>query len=323
MKIGLDVMGGDFASDNPILGAIQAYKELPSSDTIILIGDQKIIENKLRQENFDPSKFEIVHASEVIEMAEHPVKAFSNKKDSSIGIGYKMLKMQKIDSFSSAGNSGAMLIGSIYSINTISGIIRPVTSAILPKENGGISILLDIGTNPDPKPDVMYQFAILGSIYAKEVYAISNPRVGLLNIGEEEEKGNMLAQYSFKLMKDTKDFNFIGNIEGRDFMEDKADVIVCDGFTGNIVLKQIESMYKFMIQRGFNDDYVKRLNYENYGGTPILGINSSVMLGHGISSSLAIKNMLLQSKNIYEAKLSEKIKKALSKYSENNINNKQ
>ncbi len=315
-------MGGDFAPDNTILGAIQALKELPASDCIVLIGDKKLIIDKLNQENYDPDNFDIIHTSEVIEMAEHPIKAFNQKKDSSLYVGFKMLKMQELDSFSSAGNTGAMLVGSIYSINTIPGIIRPCTSAILPKESGGITILLDVGTNPDPKPDVMFQFAILGSLYAKEVHGISNPRIGLLNIGEEEEKGNMLAQYTYKLLKDSKEFNFIGNIEGRDLLGDKCDVIVCDGFTGNVVLKQMESMYRFLMKRGFVDDYVKRFNYENFGGTPILGVNSSVMLGHGISSPLAIKNMLLHSKAMYEVQLTQKIKKALKRYPENNKRNK-
>lgn len=321
MKIGLDIMGGDFAPDNTVLGAIQSFKELPASDRIVLIGDKKIIVDKLNQEDCDPDNFDIVHTSEVIEMSEHPIKAFNQKKDSSLYVGFKMLKMQQLNSFSSAGNTGAMLVGSIYSINTIPGIIRPCTSAVLPKENGGISILLDVGTNPDPKPDVMFQFAILGSLYAKEVHGISNPRVGLLNIGEEEEKGNMLAQYTYQLLKDSKEFNFIGNIEGRDLLKDKCDVIVCDGFTGNVVLKQMEAMYRFLMKRGFVDDYVKRFNYENFGGTPILGVNSSVMLGHGISSPLAIKNMLLHSKAMYEVQLTQKIQKALRKYPENNKRN--
>jgi glycerol-3-phosphate acyltransferase PlsX len=246
-------------------------------------------------------------------MGEHPLKAYTKKKDSSITVGFRMLKEKKIGSFSSAGNSGAMIVGSIYSTNVIPGIIRPCTSAILPKENGGITILLDVGTNPDPKPDVMYQFAILGSIYAQHVHGIENPKVGLLNIGEEEEKGNLLSQTAFQIMKGSKVFNFIGNIEGRDFLKDKADVIVCDGFTGNVVLKQIESMYRFMTKRGITDNYVNRFNYENYGGTPILGINSSVVVGHGISSALAIKNMLLLSKEIHEAGLSQKIQKVLRK----------
>ncbi len=314
MKLGLDVMGGDFAPEACIQGAVMAKDTLPESDTIVLIGQEKVILEQLKKAEADPDDFDIVHAEEVITMGEHPLKAFTRKTASSISIGFKMLKGGKIDAFSGAGNSGAMLVGSMYTVNSIQGIIRPCTSAILPKESGGITILLDIGTNPDPKPDVLYQFAILGSIYAQEVYNIENPKIGLLNIGEEEEKGNLLAQHAFQIMKDSRKFNFIGNVEGRDLYNEKADVIVCDGFTGNVVLKQVESMYRMMMKRKLADDYIKRFNYENYGGSPILGINASVVLGHGISSPLAIKNMLLLSKEIHEAKLSDKIRMALNRY---------
>jgi len=191
MKIGLDVMGGDFAPDTTIAGAILAQKELDAKDTIVLIGDQTIIKNKLQQQNSNPKYFEIVHAPEVIGMGEKPIKAFSQKPNSSIGLGFKLLKSKKIDAFSSAGNTGAILVGAMYSVNTVPGVIRPSVSSIIPKENGGLSLLLDVGANPDSKPDVLYQFAILGSIYAKAILGIENPKVGLLNIGEEEEKGNL------------------------------------------------------------------------------------------------------------------------------------
>ncbi len=311
MRIGLDVMGGDYAPDATISGALKAYKELPSTVKIVLIGDEKIILSKLKENNFDPANFEIVHSSDVIQMAEHPVKAYSQKQDSSIAIGFNLLKDAKIDAFAGCGNSGAMLIGSMYSVNTIPGIIRPCTSVILPKENGEVGVLLDAGTNPDCKPDIIYQFGILGSLYAKYVHNIENPKVGLLNIGSEEEKGNLLCQSSFKLMKDSKDFNFIGNVEGRDLFKDKVDVVVCDGFTGNIVLKQTEAIYRLMIKRNLIDDYFNRFNYEIYGGTPILGVNSAVVIGHGISSPEAVKNMIFHSKSVCEANLVGKIKTAL------------
>jgi glycerol-3-phosphate acyltransferase PlsX len=313
MKIGLDVMGGDFAPKATIAGAIMANKELGTSDQIVLIGDEKIIYRQLKEENADPKDFHIVHAADEITMGEHPLKAFKTKPNSSINIGFSLLKAKEIDAFSGAGNSGAMVVGATYALKPITGVIRPCGAAILPKQNGGITILLDIGTNPDPKPDVMYQFGILGSIYAEFVYGIKNPKVGLLNIGEEEEKGNLLSQSAHQLMKDTNDFNFIGNVEGRDLLNDKADVIVCDGFTGNVVLKQMESMYRVLMKRGLMDDYTKRFNYENTGGSPILGINSSVVMGHGISSPIAIKNMLLLSKEISYADLYEKIAQTLNK----------
>jgi glycerol-3-phosphate acyltransferase PlsX len=312
MKIGLDVMGGDFAPGATVSGAILAKRELSPNDQIVLFGNKEVILPEFARLNVDPDDFTIVHTSEVIGMGEHPTHAIVRKPDSSISIGFKYLKNKKIDAFASAGSSGAMLVGAIYSVNNIQGVIRPCTSAVLPQENSGLSLLLDVGTNPDAKPDVMYQFGLLGSIMAKNVYKISNPRVGLLNIGHEEGKGNLLSQATFQLMKETKDFNFIGNIESRDLFRNKADVIVCDGFTGNIVLKNIEGMFRIMMKRGLTDDYFARFNYENYGGTPILGINSTVVVGHGISNDVAIKNMLIHARDINQARLSRKIKLALA-----------
>lgn len=316
MKIGLDVMGGDYAPDATIAGAILAQKEFDKSDRIVLIGDEKIIISKLKEFNADVQDFEIVHAPDNIGMGEKPIKAFTQKPNSSISVGFKLLKAKKIDAFSSAGNTGAVLVGAMYSVNTIPGVIRPSIAGLIPKENGGLSLLLDIGANPDSKPDVLYQFAILGSIYAKNVMGIKNPRVGLLNIGEEEEKGNLQCQATFQMMKDTKDFNFVGNVESRELFKNDVDIFVCDGFVGNIILKQIEAMYSLLVKRNLTDDYFKRFNYENYGGSPILGINSSVLIGHGISNNIAIKNMLLLSKEITVTKLSQKIKAAMTKYAQ-------
>ena len=312
MKIGIDIMGGDFAPKSTIGGVILAHKELPSDVQLCLFGDEQIITSLLIGAGSNPKNYVICHAPEVIGMGEHPTKAFSQKPNSSIALGFEMLKNQKIDAFASVGNTGAMLVGSIYSSGTIPGIIRPCISTMLPKENGGIGVILDAGTIPDCKPDMLYQFGILGSIYAEFVYNIKNPKVGLLNIGEEEEKGSILTQATFKLMKDSKDFNFIGNIENRDLFKDKVDVVVCDGFTGNIVLKQIETMYRLFVKQGFRNDFIDRFNYENYGGTPVLGINSTVVVGHGISNEKAIKNMILLTKNVHEASLYEKIKNAMA-----------
>lgn len=316
MKIGLDVMGGDFAPDSILKGAILAQKELPQTDRIVLVGQESIIRDKLKEFHSDASLFDIVHASDVISMGEQPTKAFTQKPDSSISKGFRLLKTGQIDSFASAGNTGAMLVGSVYSVNVVQGIIRPATTSVLPKENGGVGVLIDVGTNPDSKPDVLYQFGLLGSIYAQFVFGIENPKVGLLNIGEEEEKGNVLSQSAFRLMKDTQDYNFIGNIESRDLFNDKADVIVCDGFTGNIVLKQAESVYRMVKERGINDEFFDRMNYENYGGTPILGVNGTVIIGHGISNDIAIKNMVILSKDVHEANVAGKISDALSQYTQ-------
>ncbi len=309
-------MGGDFAPIATIAGALLAAREIPDNDRIVLFGDEAQILKRLNKANADASVFDIVHASEVIEMGESPTKAFARKPDSSISLGFKMLKAGKIDAFSSAGNTGAMLVGSIYSVNAIQGIIRPATTTIIPKEDGGVGVLIDVGTNPDTKPDVLYQFGLLGSIYAEYVYGINNPKVGLLNIGEEPDKGNLLCQSAYRLMKDSTDYNFIGNIESRDFFKDKADVVVCDGFTGNIVLKSIEGMFRMIMKRGLQDEFFARFNYENYGGTPILGVNGAVLIGHGISNDVAIKNMILHSKNVYEAGIDEHIRQAMEKYTQ-------
>jgi len=312
MKLGLDVMGGDFAPQATIAGAILAQKEVFEGDRIVLFGDEAIIKTELERQNGNVELFDIVHAPEVIGMGDQPTKAFSLKQESSIVLGFKYLKKNKIDAFASAGNTGAMLVGSIYSVNAVPGVIRPATTAIIPKENGSVGVLIDVGTNPDSKPDVLYQFGLIGSIYAANVLNIQNPKVGLLNIGEEEEKGNLLTQAAFRLMKDSTDFNFIGNVESRDMFKNTVDVVVSDGFTGNVLLKNMETMYRLIAKRGYGSDpFFARFNYENYGGTPILGINSTVVVGHGISNDIAIKNMLLLSRNVFHARLADKIRHAI------------
>lgn len=314
MNIGLDIMGGDHAPEATIDGAILAAKELPGSDTIFLFGEEDLIRTKLLEKGVSPDLFTIVHAPDAISMSEQPIKAFTQKPHSSISVGFHALKEGKIDAFASAGNSGAMVVGSMYSTEMIDGIQRPCTAVVLPKENGGSTYLLDIGTNPDPKPEMMVQFGLLGSYFARYVYHVENPRVGLLNIGEEEEKGNILTQATYKLMKSSNHINFVGNVEGRDVLMDTADVVVSDGFTGNVLLKQLESMYHLLRRRNFYDDFVERMNYENFGGTPILGIKATVIVGHGISNDNAIKNMILLTKNVHEAKLSSKIEGELQKH---------
>jgi glycerol-3-phosphate acyltransferase PlsX len=245
-------------------------------------------------------------------MAEHPVKAFVGKPNSSIGVGFAMHKSGAIDAFSSCGNTGAMLVGAVQVLKAIPGVIRPCITTVMPKLTGGFGLILDVGTNADCKPDVLYQFGILGSLYAEHVYKITNPKVGLMNIGEEPEKGNLVAQAAHQLMKDTKEFNFIGNVEGRDILNSNADVYVCDGFTGNVILKEAEAFYTAIRKRGIKDEFFDRFNYEIYGGTPILGTNGTVMIGHGMSSPLAVKNMLLLSKDVAQSGLSEKIKEAFN-----------
>jgi len=309
MKIGLDIMGGDFAPEAAVLGAILAYKEIPQSK-LVLIGDKDVAVTILQENNFSPDNFEFVHTTEVIGMGEHPTKAVIQKPNSSISVGYGLLKEGQIDAFSSAGNTGAMLVGAMFSVKTIPGISRPAITTIVPKLKGGLGILLDVGANSDCKPDNLLQFGVLGSLFAELIYGINNPRVGLINIGEEEEKGNMLCLAAYPLMKETNLFNFVGNVEGRDLFTDEADVFVCDGFTGNVILKLAESLYVISIKKNLKDEFFERFNYEQYGGSPILGINAPVVVGHGISNPKAIKNMILLSKNMIDSNLVNKIQQA-------------
>ncbi|MDN3585515.1 phosphate acyltransferase PlsX [Pedobacter aquatilis] len=310
MKIGLDIMGGDYAPKAIVLGAIAAHQSLNAGEHLVLIGDTEQIKLILAEEGFNPDHFEYVHTDEVIGMGEHPTKAIVQKPNSSIAVGFNLLKEGKIDSFASAGNSGAMLVGAVFSVKTIPGIIRPCLCTILPKIKGGTGLLLDVGANADCKPDILLQFGALGSLYAENLLQIDNPKVALMNIGEEDEKGNMLSMATFPLMKDTNLFNFVGNVEGRDLFNDKADVIVCDGFTGNVMLKLAESFYVMTVKKGLKDEFFDRFNYEQYGGSPVLGVNAPVVIGHGISSPLAVKNMVLQSREMITTGLVEKIRTA-------------
>ncbi len=312
MKIGLDIMGGDYAPKANVLGAIAAHPLLSPGEQIVLIGDTEQIKPLLTENGFNPDNFEYVHTKEVIGMGEHPTKAIVQKPKSSISIGFQLLKDGEIDSFASAGNSGAMLVGAVFSVKTISGIIRPCLSTFLPKLSGGIGLMVDVGANADCKPDTLLQFGVLGSLYAENVMGIPNPKVGLINIGEEDEKGNMLSLATFPLMRNTHLFNFVGNVEGRDLFNEKADVIVCDGFTGNIMLKLAESFYVLTKKRGLKDDFFDRFNYENYGGSPVLGVNAPVIIGHGISSPTAVKNMILQSRDMVTTGLVGKIQAAFN-----------
>ena len=313
MRIGLDVMGGDRAPDATIRGAILAHKTIKQYGEIVLIGDEQIIRDKLEEFEVSPDDFVIVHAEQTIHMGENPTKAYKLKTKSSINVGFQLLKEGEIQAFSSAGNSGAMLVGSMYSIKPVKGIARPATAAIFPRQDGGNNIILDVGTNVDVKPEHLFQFAILGNLYAHYVFHIERPRVGLLNIGEEKEKGNFVTKSAYPLLENSKTFNFVGNVEGRELLRNHADVIVCDGFTGNVVLKQTEAFFRILTKRGLSDDYLSRFKYENYGGTPVLGVNAAVMLGHGISNDVAIKNMILHACEVHKADLPSRIENSILK----------
>jgi glycerol-3-phosphate acyltransferase PlsX len=312
MRIGLDVMGGDFAPNAIIEGAVDSLVHLSADEKLVLIGDQGSILEKLSEMSVEPSLFDIVHTSQVIEMADQPAKAFSQKKNSSIAVGFGMLKSNMIDGFASAGNTGAMLVGASYTVNVIPGVLRPALAVRVPCVDGRFSILLDVGINPDCKPDVLLQYGILGSIYAKNVLGIEKPSVALINIGEEESKGSSVVKAAYELMKDCTDINFVGNIEANAlFKATMSDVIVADGFVGNVILKQAEAFYSIYKSHNLKDDYFERLNFENIGGTPVVGINANVVIGHGISKRTAIMNMILQTRAVIHADLAQKIKEAI------------
>jgi len=301
-------MGGDFAPQEAIKG-VKDYLETASSDThLILIGDEQQALPLLTDAGITPDRYSFIHASQTIGMNEHPTKALKEKTDSSIAIGFYLLREKKADAFISAGNTGAMMVGAFYSIKPMEGIQRPTISTLVPKENGSTGLLLDIGINADCKPENLVQFAILGTLYARTILKIENPKVGLLNIGEEEGKGNLLAQATYPLMKENPKINFIGNIEGRDLFSDKADIIVCEGFTGNVILKLAESIFDIIQRRNIRDEYLQHFNFEKYGGTPVLGIAKPVIIGHGISKGIAFKNMILLAEQVIESNLLEKIR---------------
>jgi glycerol-3-phosphate acyltransferase PlsX len=302
-------MGGDFAAKQTVKGAILAKKILSPEDKLFLFGVKEIIVQEFQNLKEDIKDFEIIDCHDVLEMGCHPVKAFKEKSNSSLVKGFYYLKENAIDGFASAGSTGAMLVGSTQITGVIDGIERPCISSYYPNISGENSLILDVGLNADCKPENLVQFAQLGYLFAKFVMEKENPKVGLLNIGSEDTKGNALAKAVFLLIKEDKTLNFIGNVEGYDLSNnDMVDVIVTDAFTGNIVLKHAESFYNIAKYRNISDDFFDAFNYENYGGTPILGINQPVIIGHGKSNDIAIKNMILLTKNMIIANLADKIK---------------
>jgi glycerol-3-phosphate acyltransferase PlsX len=312
MRIGLDVMGGDYAPDAIVEGAVDSLQHLPADDTLVLIGDNEAICRKLGEMKVDPSSFEIVHTTQVIEMGDHPAKAFSQKKDSSIAVGYGMLKSNMLDGFCSAGNTGAMLVGASYTVNAIPGVLRPALGIVLPRVDGRRSIILDVGLNPDCKPEVLLQYGILGTIFARYVLEDENPTVGLLNIGEEESKGTPAVKAAYEMMKENPGINFFGNVEGNNlFQKSMPDVVVCDGFVGNVILKMGESFHHIYKQRNLEDSFFDQLDFENFGGTPIIGINANVVIGHGISRRKAIMNMVIRTREVVHANLAQKIREGI------------
>ncbi len=312
MRIGIDVMGGDFAPEAIIEGAVDSLPHVSADDRLVLIGDKDKIHKKLNDLETDPTHFAIVHTTQVIEMGDIPAKVYAQKLDSSIAVGYRMLQKSEIDGFCSAGNTGAMLVGASYTVNVIPGVFRPALATIVPSIDKRNSVILDVGLNLDSKPDVLLQYGILGSLFAKHVLKIKNPVVKLLNIGTEESKGTPSVKAAYELMKDHPGINFKGNIEANDlFVETMSDVIVCDGFVGNVILKQTEAFHHIYKLRNLKDSYFDSLDFENIGGTPIVGINANVVIGHGISKRKAVMNMILQTMAVVHVNLAQKIKEAI------------
>ena len=312
MVIGIDMMGGDYAPLEAIKGIQQYLAQQEAPVSLVLIGDKTRIDSLLSEHKVPLSDITVVHAEQVIDMHEHPTRALKEKQQSSIAIGFHLLAKGKMDAFISAGNTGAMLVGALFSIKALEGVIRPTISTIVPKVKGGSGILLDVGLNADCKPEQLNQFAIMGSVYAQLILGINNPKVGLINVGEEEGKGNILAQAAYPLLKENRHIHFIGNIEGRDVLSDKADVMVCEGFTGNIILKMAESLYDIGRERNLQDEYFDRFNFENYGGTPVLGVAKPVIIGHGISGAKAFMNMIRLARLMLEKDVMQKMKEDLA-----------
>lgn len=311
MNIAIDMMGGDYAPLETANGIAQYFMLPDSKAHLLLLGNEPDILPLVEQHQFPKERVTVIHAPQVIGYHDHPVKALKEKQQSSIAIGFGLLARGKADAFISAGNTGAMLVGSMFSLKPMDGVLRPTIATIIPRENGKTGLILDVGINSDCKAEQLNQFATMGTAYANIILGIKNPSVGLINIGEEEGKGNILSQATYPLLKENKSIRFIGNIEGRDILEDKADVMVCDGFTGNILLKLLESIYPITRRQGIEHPYFDRFDFEQYGGTPVLGVDKPVIIGHGVSGHQAFMNMILVAQKIIDTDFLNRMKTAL------------
>ena len=307
-------MGGDFAPEATVKGAIMALDAVGEDCRIVLYGDKERICEVLHREGVDAEQFDIVHTSEVVEMGDHPVRAFQQKSDSSVAVGFQQLASGEIDGFASAGSTGAMLVGSMQVIRPIEGVIRPTIATVAISSAGHPVVLLDVGINIDCKPDVLEQYALIGSVYASSALGIENPRVALLNVGEESVKGTLMIKAAHELMQmggESGRYNFVGNVEAsRIFTSEVADVVVCDGFVGNTILKLTEGLYSINQTLGEQNSFWRGMNYELTGGTPILGVGAPVTIGHGKSTPLAVKNMILATRHTIKTALVERLREA-------------
>jgi len=314
MRIGIDMMGGDYAPGSTIRGAILARAELPADIEIALIGDKDIFSHYTEEHQLDPAGISIINTPFSVGMEDHPLKVYREKPEASLFLGQRLIMDGSIDGFCSAGNTGAMLVGAMQIVNAIPGILRPAIAAPIPNLYGQQSVLLDVGLNPDARPDVLYQYGTIGTIYSKLVHGIADPNVALLNIGLEEDKGNIVAKSAYQLMKESSGYNFLGNFEANElFVSDRANVVVTDGFVGNMMLKEAEAFYRIISEKGVGNGYFEMFNFENYGGTAVLGVNAPLIIGHGISNAKAIKSMLVHTSEVVEAELVKRIKEELDR----------
>lgn len=329
LRVAVDAMGGDNAPGSVVAGCIEAINQV-NNIQVLLVGKEPLIQEELKKYNYNKEQVVIIHADEIIENCESPVMAIRKKKDSSIVVGLKLVKEQEAEAFVSAGSTGAVLAGGTIIVGRIKGIERPALASFIPNEKG-FTLLLDVGANVDCKPTQLVQFAQMGSIYFESFMNKQSPTVGLVNIGEEEEKGNVLAKETYALLKEEASINFAGNVEARDISKGHVDVAVCDGFVGNVILKYTEGfamsllkmikqslMSKFiskigaLLIKGSLKNMMKTLDYTEYGGAPLLGLNGLVVKTHGSSDATAIKNTILQCNTFYKEKVNEKIKQKLS-----------
>ena len=297
MRIGIDAMGGDFAPEVVVKGAIMALDSIASDTTIVLFGEPTILETLLNNEGCNSSRIEIVATEDVIEMDEHAVKAFRQKSNSSIVVGFQHLAEKRIDAFASAGSTGAMMVGAMQLKREGTDVERPAIASVIPSITGASVVLLDLGLNVDCKPAVLNHYAKLGSEFATRELGVKRPRVALLNIGKEATKGNLQVRSAYKIMQtagEEGEYNFVGNIEASHlFTAEVADVVVCDGFVGNVILKLMEGLYTINRNCGTTNSFWEGMDYEVRGGSPILGIDAPVVIGHGRSTATAICNMIL------------------------------
>ncbi|MDQ3022739.1 MAG: phosphate acyltransferase PlsX [Bacteroidota bacterium] len=329
IRIVVDAMGGDFAPLNDVSGAVIAADSRPDDLEIILVGKEKLIRQELDKHKVSLKNVSIVNAEDIVTMDDSPTESLKSKPDSSISTGINLVREKKADAFVSAGNTGAVMTASILRLGRITGVGRPTIGSLFPTDFGK-TMVFDVGASVDCKAVHLLEFAIMGSIYMKYIYNVREPKIGLLNVGEEKTKGDTLTIEAYELLEKSK-LNFIGNVEGRDVLRGKADVIVCDGFTGNVILKFAESVldvmkskFKSYAEKGFfkkmwvgmmygtlKNVVLKDFDYQEYGGVPLLGINGVTIIGHGKSSPIAIKNMIYKAEEMVRKKVNEKIREEL------------